>query len=105
MPQPELARLHTLELCLLVRFLRGERTKAYNQMRIVQKGSQMVQIDKEVLEAGERLYRNATKRMRVIEGILVDRLGYKPKRIDDKLIASLESKINQEKENHYGSRN
>ncbi|TDV97599.1 hypothetical protein B0G66_1394 [Bacillus badius] len=94
--QPELAAFHTLDLCLLVRFLRKERSEAYHLMRTVQKGAQKAFVDEQTIQAGGELYQEATKRMRVIEGILIDRLGYKPKRIDDKLIASLQAKIARE---------
>jgi hypothetical protein len=31
--------------------------------------------------------------MKVIEGILIDRMGYKSKRVDDKLLESLRKKV------------
>lgn len=45
----------------------------------------------------ESEYRRYMSHMRVIEGILIDRMGYKPKRIDDKLLISLQAKIEREK--------
>jgi hypothetical protein len=37
LPQPELMKLHTLDLCLLIRFLRKERSEAYHLMQSVRK--------------------------------------------------------------------
>ncbi|MCM3126115.1 MULTISPECIES: hypothetical protein [unclassified Mesobacillus] len=53
----------------------------------------MIEIDSDTLVFAESEYRRYTARMRVIEGILIDRMGYKPKRVDDKLLVSLQGKI------------
>ncbi|MFT9601007.1 hypothetical protein [Mesobacillus sp.] len=53
----------------------------------------MIEIDSDTLAFGESEYRRYTARMKVIEGILIDRMGYKPKRVDDKLLESLRVKI------------
>jgi hypothetical protein len=73
--------------------VREERSKCYYLMRGVQKGSELIEIDSETLAFAESEYRRYTGRMRVIEGILIDRMGYKPKRVDDKLLESLRVKI------------
>ncbi|WP_301161148.1 hypothetical protein [Actinomadura geliboluensis] len=65
-------------------------------MRTVQKAPEGVEIDSETLAFSESEYRRYTARMRVIEEILIDRMGYKPKRIDDKLLISLKKKIERE---------
>ena len=44
-------------------------------------------------EYGQQIYREITARKNVVEQILVDRMGYYPKRIDSKLLAALEHKI------------
>ena len=62
-------------------------------MRGVQKGSKLIEIDSDTLDYAESEYRRFTARMRVIEGILIDRMGYKPKRVDDKLLESLRRKV------------
>jgi hypothetical protein len=62
-------------------------------MRGVQKGSELIEIDSETLSFAENEYRRYTARMKVIEGILIDRMGYKPKRVDDKLLESLRKKV------------
>ena len=95
--QPVLATYHTYDLLLFLRYLREERSKAYNLMRSAQKGSKLIEIDSETLTFSEEQYRYYTARMKVIEGILKDRMGYKPKRVDNKLLESLELKMKKEK--------
>ncbi|QSF36489.1 MULTISPECIES: hypothetical protein [Priestia] len=89
----ELQRFHTYDLLVLLRLVREERSKSYNLMRTVQKAPEGVEIDKSVIEFGESEYRLYTARMKLIEGLLVDRMGYKPKRVDDKLLAALQHRM------------
>lgn len=93
LPFGELSQFHTYDLLILLRLVREERTKCYNLMRTVQKAPDDVMIDSETVSFAESEYRRYTARMKVIEGILIDRMGYKPKRIDDKLLESLQMKI------------
>lgn len=89
----ELKVFHTYDLLVLLRLVREERSKSYNLMRTVQKAPEGVDIDKSVIEFGESEYRLYTVRMKLIEGLLVDRMGYKPKRVDDKLLAALKHRM------------
>lgn len=93
LPFAQLSLFHTYDLLILLRLVREERTKCYHLMRSVQKGSELIEIDSDTLAFGESEYRRYTARMKVIEGILIDRMGYKPKRVDDKLLESLRVKI------------
>nr|VUB78603.1 Hypothetical protein CDSMR_0002 [Clostridioides difficile] len=93
LPFGELSLFHTYDLLILLRLVREERTKCYHLMRGVQKGSKLIEIDSETLAFGESEYRRYTARMRVVEGLLIDRMGYKPKRVDNKLLESLRGKI------------
>jgi hypothetical protein len=93
LPFGELSQFHTYDLLILLRLVREERSKCYNLMRTVQKGSELIEIDSDTLAFSEQEYRRYTARMKVIEGILIDRMGYKPKRVDDKLLESLRVKI------------
>lgn len=93
LPFDNLIYFHTYDLLLLLRLVRKERSKSYDLMRNAQKGAELIEIDLETLSFAESEYRYYTARMRVIEGILIDRMGYKPKRVDDKLLASLRVKI------------
>ena len=92
-PYPVLVTYHTYHLLLLLRKVREERTKCYHLMRGVQKGVELIEIDSDTLAFAESEYRRYTTRMRVVEGILIDRMGYKPKRVDEKLLVSLQGKI------------
>lgn len=89
----QLAVFHTYDLLVLLRLVREERSKSYNLMRTVQKAPEEVVVDSDTLVFAEGEYRRYTARMKVIEGILIDRMGYKPKRVDDKLLESLRVKI------------
>lgn len=93
LPFTQLTNFHTFNLLLLLRVVREERSKSYQLMRGVQKGADLIEIDSETLAFGENEYRRYTARMKLIEGILIDRMGYKPKRVDDKLLESLYRKI------------
>lgn len=99
LPFRELSSFHTYDMLILLRLVREERTKAYNLMRSLQKAPEGALIDSETLDFAESEYRRYTARMKVLEGILVDRMGYKPKRVDDKLLMSLQVKMNREKKN------
>ncbi len=96
LPFSQISAFHTYDLLILLRLVREERTKCYHLMRTVQKAPEGVEIDSETLAFSESEYRRYTARMRVIEEILIDRMGYKPKRIDDKLLISLKKKIERE---------
>jgi hypothetical protein len=89
----QLTLFHTYDLLILLRLVREERSKTYKLMRTVQKAPKGVLIDSDTLSFAESEYRRYTARMKVLEGILIDRMGYKPKRIDDKLLGSLKAKI------------
>ncbi|MGD6969361.1 hypothetical protein ACQCVP_23540 [Rossellomorea vietnamensis] len=99
LPFSELILFHTYDLLILVRLVREERTNCYNLMRTVQKGAKTIEVDSETLAFAESEYRRYTGRLRVLEGILIDRMGYKPKRIDDKLLKSLKLKVERWKGN------
>jgi hypothetical protein len=93
LPFGQLEVFHTYDLLILLRLVREERTKCYKLMRTVQKGSRLIEVDSDTLTFAEREYKRYTARMRVIEGILIDRMGYKPRRVDDKLLESLRVKL------------
>ena len=93
LPFGELSLFHTYDLLILLRLVREERSKCYNLMRSIQKAPEGVIVDSDTLAFAENEYRSYTARMKVIEGILIDRMGYKPKRVDDKLLESLRVKI------------
>jgi hypothetical protein len=96
LPFEQLENFHTYDLLVLLRLVREERSKSYNLMRTVQKGSELIEINSDTLTFAEQEYRRYTARMKVIEGILIDRMGYKPKRVNNKILESLRVKMESE---------
>src|SRR5699024_3463441 len=91
--QPVLATYHTYDLLRMLQFLRQERTDSYKQMQIVRKTPESVSVPSDINSFAQQQYREQTDRMKIIECILIDRLGYKPKRVDNKLLNDLKAKI------------
>src|SRR5699024_5514003 len=89
------------DLLLLLSHLREQRSTAYKTMQSVRKAPNEVKTSRndydELNEYGQELYREATARKNIIEQILIDRMGYYPKRIDNKLLNILEQKIINQK--------
>ncbi|MCM3541310.1 hypothetical protein [Priestia endophytica] len=52
-------------------------------------------MDQEMISFAEEQYLYYTKRAKVLEGILIDRMGYKPKTINDKLLLSIDQKVKE----------
>lgn len=100
--QPELQKMHTVDLLLILRRLRADRTNMYKTMQIIRKAPQEAQngIDgySELKADGINIYQEITARKNVVEQILIDRMGYFPKRIDDKLLNALNDRIRQTQE-------
>src|SRR5699024_524585 len=96
-PQPELSKYHTYHLLLLLNYLREQRSTAYKTIQRDRKAPNEVIPSRndydELNEYGQEFYREATERKNIIEQILIDRMGYYPKRVDNKLLDALESKI------------
>ncbi|WP_114161282.1 hypothetical protein [Staphylococcus aureus] len=95
--QPELSKYHTYDLLLLLSYLREQRSTAYKTMQSVRKAPNEVKTSRndydELNEYGQEFYREATARKNIIEQILIDRMGHYPKRVNNKLLDALESKI------------
>jgi len=91
--QPILATYHTYDLLVLLQHIRKERSFYYHNMQIVKKAPSEANIPEDINQEGQKLYREHTAQMRVIEGILIDRMGYYPKRVDNKLLGALKLKI------------
>ena len=86
----ELDKLHTLDLMIALRLCREERTQLYNLIRLLNKTMDEDSSSSEMLadgmkDAGE-MYIDWTRKMWVIENLLVDRLGYYPSRISDDML-------------------
>src|SRR5699024_1390203 len=83
--QTKLSKYHTYDLLLLLRYLREQRSTAYKTMQSVRKAPNEVKTSRndydELNEYGQEFYREATARKNIIEQILIDRMGYYPKRV------------------------
>lgn len=92
--QPELEQLHTYDLLRVLRHVRTERTDIYQTMQVVRRAPKeaMGENYDETNQFGQELYREITRQKVIIEEILKDRMGYFPKRIDDKLLSILDYK-------------
>ena len=92
-PYPVLNSYHTFDLLQLLRLVRKSRTDAYNSLRITLKASNEMEVPEELKTASEEEYNRSTAYMNIIEQILIDRIGYKPQRIDNKLLEAWERKL------------
>lgn len=90
---PVLNGYHTFDLLQLLRLVRRNRTDAYNSLRITLKASNEIEVPEEFKSSAEEEYKRSTAYMNIIEQILIDRIGYKPQRIDDKLLEAWQHKI------------
>lgn len=92
---------HTYNLLQLLRIARKERSDAYNLVKTIRKaseGSETILLDNSIAEGKKRVERNyeeMTAYVKQIETILTQRLGYYPKRIDDKLLQRYLDKISR----------
>jgi hypothetical protein len=94
-PYHVLNSYHTFDLLQLLRLIRRNRTDAYNSLRITLKASNEIEVPEELKNASENEYKRSTAYMNIIEEIIIDRIGYKPERVDDKLLQAWEHKLNK----------
>ncbi len=92
-PYPVLTSYHTFDLLQVLRLIRRNRTDAYNSLRITLKASNEMEVPEELKKSAEEEYKRSTAYMNIIEEILIDRVGYKPRRVDNKLLQIWEQKI------------
>src|SRR5699024_1223632 len=95
--QLKLSKYNTYDLLLSLSYLREQSSTKYNTMQSVRNAPNEVKTSRndydELNEYGQEFYREVTARKNIIEQILIDRMGYYPKRVDNKLLDALESKI------------
>lgn len=91
--QTVLNSYHTFDLLQLLRLIRRVRTDAYNSLRITLKASNEMEVPQELKNVSEDEYKLSTAHMTIIEQILIDRIGYKPQRIDDKLLEAWKKRL------------
>lgn len=91
----EKRQYHTFNLLEMLQIARKERSDAYNILRIVLKSENEVEVDKDLKNSVEEQYRLFTAHVNMIQELLIDRLGYYPKRIDKKLLERYLSKCQE----------
>lgn len=89
----ELNTFHTYDLLKLLKDVRKQRSDAFNLLRMALKLENETEVPPEFKNATEDDYKRFTAYMNLIEEILIDRIGYKPKRIDDKLLIAWANRI------------
>lgn len=89
----ELNTFHTYDLLKLLKDVRKQRSDAFNLLRMALKLSNEVEVPQEMKSVTEDDYKRFTAYMHLIEEILIDRIGYKPKRVDDKLLVAWSNRI------------
>lgn len=92
----ELEQLHTYDLLLVLRHLRAERTDYYRIMQAVRKAPDELKNNESYEDNnqyGQKLYRDLTARQNVVQELLIDRMGYYPQRVDNKLLQALKQRI------------
>lgn len=89
----ELNTYHTYDLIKLLKDVRKERSNAFQLLSMTLKLSNNIEIPDDMKNVSEDDYKRFTAYMYLIEEILIDRIGYKPKRIDDKLLNVWASRI------------
>lgn len=94
-PLQEKKTYHTFNLLEMLQIARKERSDAYNMLRIVLKSENEVEVDKELKNSVEEQYRLFTAHVHMIQELLIDRIGYYPKRVDNKLLDRYLSKCQE----------
>lgn len=92
----DLIQYHTYDLLLLLRQVRKARTDAYKFLYEVNKLSNSIKIDSETKSFTEADYKLYTAYQNLIQEIIRDRVGYIPKRIDDKLLTRWQGLIHSQ---------
>src|SRR5699024_10889246 len=99
--QPELSKYHTYDLLLLLSHLREQRSTAYKTMQSVRIAQNEIKIRHnnydELNEYRKEHNNQVTTIKNIIQQILIDRMGYYIKRIDNKLLNILKQKLTTKK--------
>src|SRR5699024_2309802 len=95
--QAEVSKYYTYDLLLLLSYLRVQRATAYKPIQSVRNAPIEVNTSSndydELNGYVQEFYIEASERKNIREQIIIDRIGYYPKRVDNKLLDALESKI------------
>lgn len=86
MSTPELMELHTFDLLLLLQFVREEKRKYFANMRVIKIAANDHDEFKEVDDEASAEYEMIKRKTFVCENIILDRMGYIPKKITGNLL-------------------
>ncbi|MCU6603827.1 hypothetical protein OCO53_25640 [Peribacillus frigoritolerans] len=93
---PEIMTYHTFDLLKMLRLLRGERQFYYKYLTTFKKAGNETSEFKEMEKQTGDTYEYVTRKARVVEKILKDRMGYAPHMVTDKLLANFLARIEQD---------
>ncbi|MEK5085212.1 hypothetical protein [Bacillus sp. FSL H8-0515] len=94
---PELMTFHTFELLSLLRLIRQKRSVKYNELYRKAKADEIT--GNTASEESREDYRFLTKKMNIVENILLQRLGYIPDRLYDSYLTKYLDKIKNGQKN------
>lgn len=92
-PLAQKQQYHTFDLLLMLKVARKERSDAFTTLKTILKANNEIEVPTELKSDTEGFYNDFSAHVNQIEQILVDRLGYYPKRIDQKFLESYEKKL------------
>ncbi|PGZ17596.1 hypothetical protein COE43_12570 [Bacillus cereus] len=92
-PVTVLKTFHTFDLYLLLKEVRSMRSTTYYGMRVLNNASEVDNEFKDLAQEQGKDYEYWTRRKFVIENILLERQGYFPERITDKVLGFMADQI------------
>lgn len=97
MDLPELKELHLVNLLEALRIARKDRQSYFGNMSVIKKAAkQSAEFKIHSVTAGNE-YERVTKKVRQIENIILDRMGYIPAKVTDELIIKVREKCEDPK--------
>lgn len=94
---PELMTYHTADLLKLLKLGREERREFYKQLTVFKKAGNETEQFRDIEKQTGNDYEYITRKTRVIEKLLKDRIGYTPNRVTDQLLSTVIGRVEQEK--------
>src|SRR5699024_2011304 len=91
----ELLELETIELLCLLRHAREYRSEIYKLRILTHRAKEQGGDMKDIEASSYNDYEEATKKVRVIENIILDRVGYYPQKVTENLLAMYLDRIEQ----------
>lgn len=93
---PEIMTYHTFDLLKMLKLLREERRFYFKYLATFKKAGNETNEFKDMEKQTGDTYEYVTRKTRVVEKILKDRMGYAPDKVTDKLLANYIARIEQD---------